>query len=182
MKPQMNREQPSHNQKESHRSLTCAAHTQSTWKCGLAVLGKWWSNSVAKRAPVYHPVRHGRDARATTASCHGRPGHDRTWPICEPCVHQLDLVASSGIFGAETRRTRRVRPWERTLPARPGWLTPSTQDACAPRSTQRKILGSLQRILDLVPYLCSCVLRSSAFPGRPGLSGKYVAVFMKSCT
>src|SRR5436309_10511535 len=26
---------------------------------------------------VYHPVSHGRDARATMASWHGRPGHDR---------------------------------------------------------------------------------------------------------
>src|SRR6266508_1337710 len=25
-------------------------------------------------------------------------------------------------------------PWERTLPACPGWPTPCTQDACAPRS------------------------------------------------
>ncbi len=32
----------------------------------------------------------------------------------------------------------RFRPWERTLPACPECLKPSTQDACAPRVTQRK--------------------------------------------
>src|SRR5436190_17106171 len=31
------------------------------------------------------------------------------------------------------QRTRRFRPWERTLPACPGCPTPYTQDACAPQ-------------------------------------------------
>src|SRR5881409_4426545 len=47
------------------------------------------------------------------------------------------------IFGTETQRTQRFRPWERTfqLPACPGCPTPCTQDACAPRSPRRKILS-----------------------------------------
>src|SRR6266511_1245240 len=51
--------------------------------------------------------------------------------IVQPSRNQKNLTA-------ETRRTRRFRPWERTLPACPECLTPSTQDACAPRVTQRK--------------------------------------------
>jgi len=31
---------------------------------------------VNRRFPSYLPVTHGRDARATMASWHGRPGHD----------------------------------------------------------------------------------------------------------
>src|SRR5213596_2276635 len=61
-------------------------------------------------------------------------------------------------FTTETRSTRRFteqqsrnqktsprrrgerggRPWERTLPACPAFLTPRTQDACAPRRSAQK--------------------------------------------
>ncbi len=73
---------------------------------------------------------------------------------------------------AETLRTRRFRPWERTLPACPRCLTPCTQDVCAPRSTHMKILGSLQKIFGLVVQISTahnsviCV-RSVARASRP---------------
>src|SRR5437899_10366737 len=41
------------------------------------------------------------------------------------------------MFETETRRTPRFRPWERTLPACSAFLTPRTQDACAPGRTHK---------------------------------------------
>src|SRR6266516_864452 len=49
-------------------------------------------------------------------------------------VVQSSPAATKKNLTAETQRTRRFRPWERTLPACPGCPTPCTQDACAPRS------------------------------------------------
>src|SRR6266508_4466356 len=47
-------------------------------------------------------------------------------------------------FTAETQRTRRFHPWERTLPACLGVQHPARrmQDACAPRSPRRKSLAA----------------------------------------
>src|SRR6266545_7401243 len=65
-------------------------------------------------------------------------------------INTEQLAATKKNLTAETQRTRRFRPWERTLPACPACPTPCTQDACAPRSPRRKILSSLQRIFGLV--------------------------------
>src|SRR6266568_9424545 len=50
----------------------------------------------------------------------------------------------------QSRRGRRGHPWERTRPACPASLTPRTQDACAPRRTQKNILSKQRRIFGLV--------------------------------
>ena len=69
-----------------------------------------------------------------------------------PCVYKLPATSTynAPLPNDPTAKTRRFRPWERTLPACPGCPTPCTQDACAPRDPRRKILGSLQRIFGLV--------------------------------
>src|SRR5436309_11850882 len=67
----------------------------------------------------------------------------------EPQMNTEQSAATKKNLTAETQRTRRSRPWERTLPACPGCPTPCTQDACAPRSPRRNILGSLQRTFGL---------------------------------
>src|SRR5213083_843056 len=59
---------------------------------------------------VYHPVSHGREARATMVSWHGRPGHDTELDRFELCVHQVDLVALLGTFGTEGRKSGSRNP------------------------------------------------------------------------
>src|SRR5437763_14489245 len=57
-------------------------------------------------------------------------------------VHVTHSVIASQekfrIFSRD-RGERRGRPWERTLPACSAFLTPRTQDACAPKRTHKSL-------------------------------------------
>src|SRR5439155_13913668 len=54
----------------------------------------------------------------------------------EPQMNTEQSAATKKNLTAETQRTRRSRPWERTLPACPGCPTPCTQDAGCVRSQE----------------------------------------------
>jgi len=56
------------------------------------------------------------------------------------CVNSLCRLEAGPTFFSRDRRERAGRPWERTVPACSAFLTPRTQDACAPRRTHKNPL------------------------------------------
>ena len=97
-----------------------------------------------------------RRTTATTTPFSSTPRSDsgegcRCWPI----------TRSRNPKNEASRQTARCEvPWERTLPACSECLTPSTQDACAPKGTPRKsyLRGSVAE---------GPVVRHSTFAGDP---------------